>query len=153
MPASLGTEEKLLELILKKAEWTARKAYLGVSALKPTELTKKTTAKEFGEKEFKEAEGWARVEIDAIEWEVEKAEGETGFTKFKNKNAITLSKITGAEEKTLETFAVLEKAKQTEDAASSAGIYVFGKLTTKVTLNKAITTFEFAPKELVIECE
>src|SRR5438128_2227121 len=120
MPVSLGTEEALLKLLVAKGAWTEKKAWLGLSAFKPTELLKKTTAKEFGEKELKEAEGWTRVEIDAIEWEVTKSEGESGFTIIQNKNAITgFGKITGAEEKVLETFAVLEKAKQSEDAASS----------------------------------
>jgi hypothetical protein len=151
MPASLGTEEKLLELLLKKKAWTETKAYIGLSTLAAP--TKKTTAKEFGEAEFKEAEGWKRIEVDTIEWETVKAEGATGFTIFKNKNAIVFEKITGAEEKTLETFAILEKAKQSEDAAESKGIFLFGKLTTKVTINKATTEFSIPAKELVIECE
>jgi hypothetical protein len=153
MPASLGTEEKLLELILKEKEWAAKKVWLGLSALKPSELKKETTAKVFGENELKAAEGWTRVEIGGIEWEVEKELGETGGTKFKNKNAVTgFGKVTGAEEKTLETFAVLAKKLASEDEASSAGILVFGKLTTKITVNKT-STVEFAAKQLIIECE
>jgi len=156
VPASLGTEERVLNLILKKAEWAAAKAYLGLSSIAPAALKKQTTAKEFGEAEFKEAEGWARVEVDTIEWEVTKGEGteaEAKKTKYVNKNAITFKAITGAEEKKLETFAVLEKAKQGEDAAESKGIYVFGKLTTPVTINKATTEFTIPAKELVMECE
>ena len=51
MPASLVTEEKLLELFLKKAEWTASKSYLGMQG--GITLEKKTTEKECFEKEIK----------------------------------------------------------------------------------------------------
>ncbi len=151
MPTSRKTEEKLLELLLKNKEWTATKCYLGLSSYKPSELTKAKTAKEFGEHELTNAEGWTRVEVDAITWEVVKEEGETGGTKFKNEAAITgFGKVTGAEEKVLETFAIVPKLKQSED--STTDILVFGKLTTKITVNKT-STVEFAAKELVIECE
>lgn len=158
MPASLAAEEKALGVILKKETWTATKTYLGLSTLKASELLKKTTGKEFGEHEFKESEGWARLEADTIAWTVTKAEGETGFTIFENTSEIKggggageFKKITGSEEKTLETFAIIEEtagAKNTEESK----ILAFGTLTTKITVNKASTLIINA-KSLKFECE
>src|SRR5580693_6172727 len=125
-PASLVAEEKALNVILKAETWTAStKLYLGLSSLKPSELLKKTTAKEFGEKEPEEAHSWRRVEISGSEkpgWEVTKGEAETGFTKYVNKNAIKtgteaweFAKLTsGVTEIKLETFAICEKLKASE---------------------------------------
>lgn len=153
MPASLVTEEKLLELFLKKAEWTASKSYLGMQG--GLVLEKKTTEKECKENEITEANGWARKELDTQEWEVTKAEGAAGFTVYKNKNAITL--VTAAKEikveKKLETFTVKKNALQANDEASSGGNFVFGKLTIAVTLNEATSKFEIPAKELIVECE
>jgi hypothetical protein len=156
MPASQATEESILEYLLAKKELTAIKAFLGLSTLKPSQLTKIITAKEFGEKEPTEANGWVRVELDTIEWEKTKGEGETGFTKWVNKNAIKgaggageFKKLT-AGEYLLETVAILPLAKQSEDATSK--ISAFGKLTTKITINSA-STLEVAAKAIEIEVE
>ena len=160
MPASQGFEELLLEAILAKKEVAAKKAYLGLSTLKPSELVKKTTAKEFGEKEPTEATEWIRLEVDTIEWTKTKGELETGATIWENKNAIKgaggageFKKLkAGSAEYLLETFAILEKAKPSEDAAESKGIYVFGKLTTKFTVGPA-SEVNIAAGALKIECE
>ena len=156
MPASQAAEEKALEVILEKKTWTATKAYFGVSTYKASELTKKIKAKEFGEHEPTEANGWVRVELDTIEWEKTKGEGETGATKWVNKNAIKgaggageFKKLTAGEYK-LETWAIIPDAKQTEDGAEP--ILVFGTLSKAATINNA-STLEIAAKELVIECE
>lgn len=150
MPASLAVEEKALAVLLEKTTWTATKSYIGLSTFKPAELTKKTKAKEFGEHEPTEANSWARIEVDTIVWEKTKAEGETGATKWVNSTAITFKKLTGGEY-LLETFALLPTAKQTEDAAEP--ILVYGKLTTKVTINSATTEFTVPAKGLEIEAE
>lgn len=162
MPASQGFEELVLEAVLAKKEITARKSYLGLSTLKvgsgAGELSKKTTGKEFGEKEPTEANGWVRVELDTIEWTKTKAEGATGYTIWENKNAVKgaggageFKKLTAGEYK-LETFAVIEKAKQSEDVAESKEILVFGSLTTPITVNNA-STLELAAGALKIELE
>lgn len=149
MPAGLALEEVILKwLVAKGAITTEQKCWLG---LVTEGMEKKTTEKAAGEKELKEAEGWTRVEIDAIEWEVEKAEGATGFTKIKNKNAITgFGKITGAEEKTLKEAVIHLHQKQSEDGATSEGVRGFGKLETQITVNKT-STVEIPAKGLVIE--
>ena len=159
MPASGGTETKILELFLAKAGWTASKSYLGLSTYSPTALTKAITAKQFGEHEPAEGNEWVRVETDSIEW-TKKEEGgnesEAKATYWENKNVIKgaggageFKKLTAGEYK-LETFAILEKAKQSEDPAESKGIFVFGKLTTVITINSASTT-ELAVGALKIE--
>lgn len=149
-------EEILLEHLLEKKAPTAIKAYLGLSTLKPSELTKKVTAKEFGEKEPTEANGWVRIQMDTAEWTKTKAEGETGFTIWENKNEIKggggageFKKLT-AGEYLLETFALLPLGKQSEDAATK--ISVFGTLTTKITVNSA-SECKIAAKALKIELE
>lgn len=156
MPASQATEEAVLEWILLEKTLTGEKHFLGLSTLKPSQLLKKTTAKEFGEKEPTEANGWVRVEVDTIEWTKTKGEGETGATVWENKNVIKgaggageFKKLT-AGEYLLETFAILPKAKQTEDAATKIG--VFGALTVKITVNSA-STLEVAVGAIKFECE
>ena len=156
MPLSQATEESVLEYLLAKKELTATKAYLGLSTYKPSELTKIITAKQFGEKEPTEANGWVRVELDTIEWEKTKGEGETGFTKWVNKNEIKggggageFKKLT-AGEYLLETFAAVPKAKQSEDETTK--ILFYGTITTKVTINSA-SELKIAAKALVVEAE
>lgn len=156
MPASQATEEAILEYLLSKKALTEIKGYLGLSTYKPSELTKIITAKQFGEKEPTEANGWVRVEVDTIEWEKTKGEGEVGYTKWVNKNAIKggggageFKKLT-AGEYLLETAAILPLGKQSEDAATKISVY--GTLTTKLTVNSA-STLEVAAKALVFECE
>jgi hypothetical protein len=153
MPASLGVEELLLELFLKKAEWTATKSYLGMQY--SLTIEKKTTEKECKEKEITEANGWKRKELDALEWEVTKSEGATGFTTFKNKNAIELVAAAKEikEERKLETFTVKKEALQANDKAESKNVFIFGKLTIPVTLNEATSKFEIPAKEMIVECE
>jgi hypothetical protein len=152
MPASLGTEELLLKLLVTKGAWTATKSYLGMAT---TAVEKKTTEKVFGENEIKEANGWKRPHLDELEWEFVKAEGATGFTAIKNKNAIVLVSAAKEikEEKKLEVFCLKKEEKQANDKAETANILVFGKLTTPVTLNEATSKFEIPAKELIIECE
>ena len=160
MPASGGTETRILSLILEKAEWTAHKSYLGLSTISPTSLLKSTTAKEFGEHEPTEGNGWVRIETDNIEWTKKEEAGnesEAKATYWTNKNAIKgaggageFKKLTGGEYK-LETFAILAEAKASADASESKGIYVFGKLTTPITVNSA-STIEIAAGELKVEC-
>lgn len=156
MPGSQAIEEEILEWLLVKKALTETKSFLGLSTYKPSELTKAITAKQFGEKEPTEANGWVRVETDTIEWEKTKGEGETGFTKWVNKNAIKgaggageFKKLT-AGEYLLETFGILPLAKQSEDAATK--IRVYGTMATKLTVNSA-STVEVAAKALVIEAE
>lgn len=153
MPLSEETENAVLKLFLEKGEWTAQKGYLGLSTIAPASLKKTTTAKEFGEKEPAEANGWARKEIDTFEWTKELGEGteaEAKYRKWKNKNAFTMPLVSAGEYK-LETFAVLVKAKQTEDETSSKGIWVFGKLKEAVTINASTTEIKFAAGALEIE--
>lgn len=156
MPASQFTEESILEWLLEKKALGEVDAYLGLSTYKPSELTKVITAKQFGEKEPTEANGWVRVKLSSIEWEKTKGEGETGFTKWVNKNEIKggggageFTKLT-AGEYLLETLAVLPKAKQSEDGTEK--IRVFDKLTTKLTVNSA-SELKIAAKALAIEAE
>ena len=156
MPLSQATEEEVLEWLLLEKALTGSKRYLGLSTYKPTELTKAITAKQFGEHEPTEANGWVRVELDTIEWEKTKGEGETGFTKWVNKNEIKgaggageFKKLTGGEY-LLETFGILPKAKQTEDLTTK--ITLFGTLATKQTINTG-SELKLPAKSLVIEAE
>src|ERR1700680_1631788 len=154
MPASLGTEEALLKLLMQKGEWTDTKCYLGMTS--PAAPTKKTTEKEYKEAEVTEANGWKRPELDALEYEIAtKAEGATGFTILKNKNAIVLVSAVKEikEERKLETFVVKKEALQASDAANTTNVFLFGKLTIPVTLNEATSKFEIPAKELIVECE
>ena len=153
MPASQEVEDKLLALLLEEKGWTAAKSYLGLSTLAPSALKKTTTAKEFGEHEPTEGNGWVRKTASSIGWTKELGtgtEGEAIYRKWKNTGAVTLSTLTGGEYK-LETVAVLEKAKQTEDPAENKGIWLFGKLVTPVTINVATSGFEFKAGELIFE--
>ncbi len=156
MPASQATEEAFLEYLLSKKALAETKCYLGLSTYTAAELTKIITAKQFGEKEPTEANGWVRVQMDTAEWEKTKGEGETGYTKWVNKNEIKggggageFKKLT-AGEYACKTFALLPLAKQSEDAATK--ILVFGTLTTPLTINSAAEV-KCAAKALVIECE
>ncbi len=153
MPASLGVEELLIELFLTKKGWTATESFLGMAG--GITLEKKTTEKEVKEKEITEANGWKRPRLDNIEWETTKAEGATGFTAYKNKNAITLVSAVKEikEEKKLEVFVVKKEALQANDKAESKTIFVFGKLTVPVTLNEATAKFEIPAKEFIVEAE
>jgi hypothetical protein len=155
MSASLGTEEHLLELFVKEAEWAKTKSWMGLSSLKPSELTKKVTEKEFGEKEVTEANGWKRPQLSNIEWTVKKGEGETGFTTFENKNAIEFIKAVKEikEERKLETITVKKEEKQANDKTESKNLFLNGKLTTPITVNEATAKAEFAAGELKLECE
>ncbi len=155
MPASLALEEKLLKATIVGETYTSlTEVWIGLSSFKleAGELTKKTTAKEFGEKEPKEAEGWTRIKIkaEAASWEaIKKGEGATGFTKYENAAVITFKKLTGAEEITLRTFAICEKAKFSE----AGNILYFGTLTTPVTISKATSELTIPAKELLVEAE
>lgn len=153
MPASLGTEEALLNCFLKKAEFAATKSFLGMQG--GITLEKKTTEKEGFEKEITEANGWKRKELDALEWVVVKSEGATGFTAYKNKAAITL--VSAAKEikveKKLETFTIKKEELQANDKANTTNVFVFGKLTIAVTLNEATAKFEIPAEELIVEAE
>jgi hypothetical protein len=154
MPASLGTEEALIKLLIAKGEWVATKSYLAMAKIAAP--TKITTEKEFEENEITEANGWKRQELDALEYEVTtKGEGATGFTIIKNKNAITL--VSAAKEikseLKLESFAVKKEALQANDKANTTNVFLFGKLTTPVTLNEATSKFEIPAKEFIVECE
>lgn len=151
MPASLYYEEKGLNQILKKEAFTATKSYLGLSSLTAAELTKKVTGTEFTAKEPTAGNGWARVELDELEWTVKKGEAETGASTYENKNAIKtgalageFKKVTGGEV-VCKTFAVC-------DAATNGNILCFGTLATPITVNSA-ATLEIAVGALKVECE
>ena len=151
MPGSAALEKIALEYILEKKVPTATKTYLGMSSLKVEagKLTKATTGKEFGEKEPKEAEGWARVEIDTITWTKTESLLISGFTVWENEAAISMKVATGAEEVTLNSFAILDKPLQTE----VGNVLAFANLTTPVLWNKSLSTFKVEAKALKVECE
>ncbi len=157
MPASGKTELRLIKALIKNETFTATKAYIGMSSLSPTALTKATTEKEFKENEITEANGWKRLEIDGIEWE-EKEEGgneaEEKKTFLQNKNVISIVTVVGEikEERKLETFAIKQHALQAEDEASNKAMYLIGKLETPTILNASTAKFEIPPKKLIIEC-
>lgn len=154
MPASLGTEEALIKLLIAKGEWAATKSYLGMTKLAAP--TKKTTEKEYKENEVTEANGWKRKEVDTLVYEVAtKAEGATGFTIIKNTEAVVLVSAAKEikEELKLETFVIKLHSLQAEDTAVTTSVYLFGKLTIPVTVNEAVSKFEIPAKELIVECE
>ena len=153
MPASQEVEDKLLALLLDEKGWSAANSYLGLSTRAPSALKKTTTAKEFGEHEPTEANGWVRKTASSIGWTKELGEGtesEAKYRKWKNTGAVVLSTLTAGEYK-LETVAILEKAKQNEDLAENKGVWLFGKLVTPVTINVATSGFEFKAGELAFE--
>lgn len=150
MPTSLEWEEGILKATILKTNLTAPTTiFIGLSTLKPSEVTKKTTAKEFGEKEPTEGNGWARIELstEAAEWALTKAEGETGFTKLAYKKAVKFKKLT-AGEYALETFGVFEK----KTAAEAGKFLAYGKMEPKQTINSS-TELEIAVEKLIIEAE
>ncbi|HEX4437586.1 MAG TPA: hypothetical protein VH061_12410 [Solirubrobacteraceae bacterium] len=152
MPVSQRMEEKLLEALLSKANYTATKQYIGLATMKPSELTKSVTAKVFGEKEPKETDGWVRIEVDGPEWEMVKGEGETGPTIWVNKKPIVWKPPVTKGSYTLETFALVPKSKQSEDEAADA-ISFFGRLTTAVSISATTTELTIPAKQLELTAE
>lgn len=104
-------EEALAKATLLKTNLTAPvKVFIGCSTLKASEVTKKLTTKEFGEKEPKESAAWKRIELstEAADWKVTKAEGETGKTKYTYEKEVKFEKLTSEEYK-LETFGLFSE--------------------------------------------
>jgi hypothetical protein len=123
--------------------------FIGCSTLKPSEVTKKTTSKQFGEAEPTEGNGWKRIELNKEEgeWEKSLAEGESGKTKYTYKKEVKFEKLTGGEY-LLETFGVFEKAK-----ASESGKFLgYGKMEPKATINSG-AELKIEAKKLVVEFE
>ncbi len=156
MAGSLYLEEKLLNYILIKKETPPEitQVWLGLSSYTTAELTKKIKGKEFGEKEPTSANGWKRVEVGTAAkpgWTVTKEEGEKGFTKYVNTNAIK----TGAEKfefKKVTAGSVECKTFGLFDAETEGNALVFGTLTTPVLVNSG-ATLEIVAGKLEIEAE
>jgi hypothetical protein len=152
MPISQLLEERFLEALLSKVNYTATNQYLGLSTLSPTALTKATTPKAFGEHEAKEGEdGWTRQAVSSLTWTKSKGEGATGPTKWVNAAAITWEP-TFKKAYVLETFALLPKAKQSEDTAGDA-IAFFGKLSAPITVNASTKVLKIEIEALELTAE
>ncbi len=156
MAGSLYVEETVLKYVLIKKETPPEitQVWLGLSSYTEAELVKKIKGKEFGEKEPTEANAWRRVEVGTAAkpgWTVVKEEGEKGFTKYENTNAIK----TGAEKfefKKVSAGSVECKTFGLFDAEKEGNALVYGTLTTPIVVNSA-ASLEIAAKALKIECE
>lgn len=145
MPASNYLEKALLEGSLNKVNYTAPlKVFLGLTE---APILKTYTGTEMTSTYDLTYEGYARVEITPLEWELSAGSGESTASKYVNKNAVTLKLNTNTTGKSVAKYFFLA------DAITNGNVLYFGKLTEELSIVKAITKLEIEAKKLEISAE